>query len=89
MSVEEIENKIKIILMNRFEIDTKKYWSDIINCPLLGYKMGIGPAELLYLFFDIEKEFNITISEKTVLKGEFDTIDSIINIVSNELMLKS
>lgn len=81
---EEYIAKLKKIFYERYEVNIDNNWHQVKDYPLLGYKMGIGPGELLYLYFDIENEFNIKIPEEAIINGGFNTLDSILNIILNE-----
>ncbi len=84
MSKEEITVRLQNILRKRFGMDLKGKWQEVKNYPLLGYKLGIGPGQLLYLFFDIEEEFNIRIPENSIVNGDFHSLDSIAGIIADE-----
>jgi acyl carrier protein len=54
----------------------------------LGKEWGLAPRDLLYLFFDIENEFGISIPEEAIEKGKFDTINNIAGIISLKIEKK-
>ncbi len=54
---------------------------------ILGSQIGMPARELLHIYFDIEHEFEIKISERDIVSGNFDTLNHIIEIVKNELMI--
>ncbi|WP_034861073.1 phosphopantetheine-binding protein [Ruminiclostridium cellobioparum] len=55
------------------------------NTDMLSGQFGIEPRDLVYLFFDIEREFNITIPEKDIVSGEFKTLNRMINLIDRQL----
>lgn len=83
---------IKISLMNifkgKFNMDLSGYSADALNKSLLGSMFGMMSAYLLYLFFDIEKEFGITIPEEDIVAGKFSTFNNIVEIITSQLEKK-
>lgn len=43
------------------------------------------PRDMISVFFQIEKVFDIKFSEENILKNEFETINSISNLIINKL----
>ncbi len=82
---EEIEKRLKGILEKRYGLIQWDVYEKILNEELLGRKWEMSPRDLVYLFFDIEKEFNITIPEKDVIEDKFSTFNNIIDIIKNQL----
>ncbi len=81
-----VQEKIKNIFISRFEFDFGNFDEEqLFNKNLLGEEIGLLPRQLLYVFFDIEKEFNIQIPQECIVNGEFDTINNIVNIVLRQL----
>ncbi|MGN2368808.1 peptide maturation system acyl carrier-related protein [Clostridium cagae] len=85
----DINVKLNNIFKNRFGIDLLNNELDInTKDNLLGEKFKIKARDLIYLLNDIEKEFNITISEDDIDNIKFNTISNIIKIINKELQLK-
>ncbi|EMS69902.1 hypothetical protein [Ruminiclostridium cellobioparum] len=55
------------------------------NIDILDGQFGIEPRDLVYLLFDIEREFNITVAEKDIVSGDFKTLNGIINVINRQL----
>lgn len=84
-----INIKLNNIFKARFGIDLFNNKYDLkINDNLLGGKCKLDARDLIYLLYDVEKEFEITISEDDVDNVKFNTIDNIRNIVNKELNKK-
>lgn len=77
--------KLKNIFLNRFDINLDKMGEDIYDKSLLGSHYKLSPRALLYVFFDVEKEFNITIPQTRVLEGDFKTFNGILSIINSEI----
>ncbi|HEX3047677.1 MAG TPA: peptide maturation system acyl carrier-related protein [Bacillota bacterium] len=57
--------------------------------PLMGPEVGFEPRDLIYLFFDIEAEFEIRIPQEKIAAGQFDTFDHIAGIIQEQISLQS
>lgn len=81
-----IDKKLKNIFLQRFNIDVDTILQDKLDDELLSQSIGMESCDLLYLYFDIENEFNISIPQTEVSKGKFNTYTNIHNIVYTELI---
>ncbi len=88
-NMEYIEKRFLKMLEKRFNKELAKYLSIEKDQHLLGHKVGFGPSELLYLYFDTEKEFGITISEEHIASGRFSTLNNIVKIIFDEIQSKA
>nr|WP_207717952.1 acyl carrier protein [Clostridium beijerinckii] len=78
------------IFKDRFNIDLFNDELNInIDDNLLGSKFRLAARNLYYLLCDIEKEFDITISEEDIDNIKFNTINNIIKIINKELQQKA
>lgn len=75
---ETIRNKLLDILKNKYNI---KETDNIDSLNLLGKTIKMGASDLMCLFLDVEKEFNIVISQEDVIAGRFKTINKIIELI--------
>jgi acyl carrier protein len=87
--MEYIEKRFLKVLEKRFNKELAKYLSIEKDQHFLGYKVGLGPSELLYIYFDLEKEFEITISEEHIVSGRFSTFNNIVKIIFDEIQSKT
>jgi peptide maturation system acyl carrier-related protein len=89
MSINENRNTVysilKDILYRKFGINLEDYSFEDLNKELLGKTFKLNARDLLYLYHEIEKSFNITIPEKDIVDGKFHTINGIIEIIQNQL----
>ena len=79
----EIEKKLAEIFMQRFAGDFAEK-PEMQHMKLLG-KSGIPARELLHVYFDVQHVFSISIPEKDVAEGRFDTFDHIVDIIVGAL----
>ncbi len=79
MNRQEIENTLADLFMKRFSIDFLKC-PEMQSMKLLS-KSGIPAREMLHVYFDIKHLFNISIPEKHITEGRFDTFTHIVDIV--------
>ena len=85
----EVINKLVNIFKDRFDLDFGSMEETATDEKLLGSKLKLKPRDLLYVFFDIEKEFGIVIPEKEIATGSFNTFNNIAGIISSQLMKKT
>jgi len=83
MPKHEVEKKLASIFLKRLSIDFLQD-SDMRKAKILSIS-GITASELLHVYFDVKKTFNISIPEGDILKGRFDTFASIVDIIDKQL----
>lgn len=78
MNREEIIDKLREMFMKRLNIhlDGKNF-----SEPLLGLEWNLLASDLVYVFFDLEKIFEIQITEKDIDDESLFSIESIINLI--------
>ena len=87
-TMNKIATELKGIFKQRFEMDLGDYNEEALDKELLGYEFNMQPRDLLYLFFDIEKEFGITIPQEDIAEGRFNTFNNIAVIIADCLQSK-
>ncbi|TYQ14965.1 UNVERIFIED_CONTAM: peptide maturation system acyl carrier-related protein [Acetivibrio alkalicellulosi] len=88
MKQEIIIDKILLLLKEKFNRDYLCKWEELKNKNLLGYEINFQPRDLVYLFFEIEQVFSITIPSDYIINGEFNNLQNIISIISREVHLQ-
>lgn len=83
--MDDVTKKLLKIFKERFDMNLSENWEEIQDYHLMGSKVRLVARDMLYLYFDIEKEFGIRISEENVVNGKFSTLRNIIQIVCCEL----
>lgn len=83
----DINIKLNNIFKNRFNINLFNTKLNIDD-NLLGNKFRLAARDIYYLLCDVEKEFDITISEDDIDNIKFNTINNIIKIINKELYEK-
>lgn len=76
-----ILDKIGNIFNTRFNIEPKLASQDYSTENLLGSKYCLNSRDLVYLFFEVEKEFQIHISQDDICNGSFNTIQGIVDTI--------
>lgn len=85
----DINVRLNNIFKKRFDVDLFNNEYNInINDNLLGRKFKLRARDLIYLLYDIEKEFDIEISEFHIDNIKFNNINNIINIINDALHQK-
>lgn len=80
----KIKLKLKNILSEIFKIDMEKLKVEDWDEKLLGKVMGFEPRDLVYLYIEIEKQFNIQIPDESIESGKFKTLNCIIDVILKE-----
>lgn len=73
--------KLKKIFTDRCNFSYDKYDEEYLGKNLLGYEINLNARDLVYIFFDIENEFEISIPESFIINGNFSNLKSITDIV--------
>lgn len=81
----EIVERLKKIFREYFKTDISICSNDDLDKELLGKGFMFTATDLLYLFFDIEKEFAITIPQEDIAVGRFNTFNNIVEIIAKQL----
>lgn len=83
ITYKEIDEKLKEILKNRFDLNLHD--ENLLEKNLLGKEIRLQARDLVYIFFDVENTFNIKIKEEYVVSNKFTTFNNIRDIVCQEL----
>lgn len=75
--------KLEDIFKTRFNINPGSVCNDYLNENLCGKSFHMHARDLLYLFFEIEREFNIQIPQNYILSGDFLTFGGIVDMISH------
>lgn len=79
-------NKLNEIFMDLFGIDLfDENFNCNINENLLGSNFKLRARDLIYLLFDVEKKFNINITDEDLNETDFNTINNILKVIDNKL----
>ena len=74
MEYNEIYKTIITILKKRFHFPDELFEGDYVNLPLCGAYFRMGTTELVYLFYEVERTFQIRITEDILERCGFHTI---------------
>lgn len=83
MKKTEIKNKIYEILNDKMKIRFSV--EELPQYSLLDPRIGLMPRDLLMLFFELQKEFQISFEEKDIMEKRFDYLDTMIDIIAEKL----
>ena len=86
IEIEMIEEKVKDILKKYRNLEQKKDWK---NQKLLGNDLKFSARDLINVYVELEKEFDIHFKEKDIVAGKFDTFDDIIKLINKEIAYKT
>ncbi|MFZ5986131.1 MAG: peptide maturation system acyl carrier-related protein [Bacillota bacterium] len=83
--LDDIKSKLIRIFRDRYNIDLSSGDEGSFSKELMGKEIRLLPRDLLYLFFDVEREFGIQIPEGEIINGNFRSINSIIGIIERQM----
>lgn len=87
MNKEYITERIMTIFNTHYGF-TNDFWTDEMkDTHFFGRGINLLPAELLYAYFDIKKEFAVDDLADQVIEGNFTTFNEIVTIVSERVSL--
>lgn len=81
MQKERIYEDIQKLLQNKLRVNPALLVRDNFDLPLTGKEFGFTARDLIYLFFEIEKKFNIKIEMNCLSNNKFNTIEGICEII--------
>lgn len=83
----EVLTRLLKVFQQRFQLNLDGEEEELLDEHLLGIHFQFDPADLLYLFFDVEQEFVIHVPEEEIAAGQFDTLRHIADIIYQQLQL--
>lgn len=86
--LDNIKEKLIEIFKKRFNIDFTKWDKDYYTKNLLGEDIQLSARDLLYIYFDVKSQFNITIPQEEIANGKFSTFGDIFEIVLSQINLR-
>lgn len=85
MEVDKITDKIINIICNKLNLSDENIIKKNENMPLTGQIFQFTALDLIYLFFEVEKEFDLSIDMNHINLYGFNTIRSISEVCYREL----
>lgn len=87
ITYDEVLTRLLRVFQQRFRRNLDGEDEGVLDEHLLGIHFQFDPADLLYLFFDVEREFAIRVPEEEIAAGHFDTLRHIADIIYRQLQL--
>lgn len=78
-----IEIKLEQIFRSLLNIEFKT--KEEYDYDLFGMEIGIMPTELVYIYFEVKKQFEIQIKEESIVSGKFSSFNGIKEIIKDAL----
>ena len=85
---EDINNRLKKIIFERMKIDMDEVADEDKDYTFFHPMFGFSSTDMLYIFFDVEKEFDIKIPETDINENRFSSFNSIADIIEEQLTTK-
>jgi len=81
MCKEEITNKVIEVINNAVKVDLANCSDQLMEKSLFDLEIGLLPRDLLEVFFELQKAFNIVFEEKDVIDSRFDMLPNIVECI--------
>lgn len=86
MSREEIADEVIKVIKNAVNLDLTKYADQLMGKSLFDLEIGLLPRDLLEIFFELLKVFNIAFEETDVIDSRFDMLSNIVECIYKKQM---
>lgn len=81
---QEITERVCKVLVKKIDVNYRLLTEEGLELPLTGRKIGLRARDLVYLFFEVEKEFDIKINTDNLENYKFNTILGIVELVMEQ-----
>lgn len=75
MEMEKIRDEIIELISDRMGIEQQKLYSYGKEKSLLDAAIGLQPRDLLTLFFELQRKYEVVFEEKDIIEKRFDYLD--------------
>lgn len=80
-----IKSELTSLFKEKYNLDFEGNHRENLDSHLLGEKIRLRTLDLLYIFDDVEKKFDISIPQEAVVLGRFSTFNNILEIIYEEM----
>lgn len=84
-----IVKKLNDIFITRLNMDFDSMKEELKQKHLFSTDLRLKPRDLIYIIFDIEREFNITIPQEDIANGRFSTFENLQCIIAEQLIKRN
>ena len=85
----EIQNEVVRLLISKFNIAPEICKEENFKKPLTGDVWRMLGTDLAVLYFELEKLFEIRFTEADVQNYGFSSLEKIVNLINQKLMIKA
>jgi peptide maturation system acyl carrier-related protein len=82
MEEKSLSERLNAVFRSRLDIDFGEALRGERDKHLLGRPHSLEARDMLYLLFDVEREFGIRIPEDEIVNGRFSSYNSILEIIT-------
>ncbi len=76
---------LRDIFLSRFNIDLDIIPKECLDKHLLGSVFKLAPRDLVYIYLDVEKKFDISLPDEEVAKGGMSTVNRLAEMIGRQL----
>lgn len=84
MEMKKIRDEVIGIISGKIGIDQQKLYSYGKEKSLLDASIGLQPRDLLTLFFELQRKYEVVFEEKDIIEKRFDYLDNMVNAIMNK-----
>lgn len=85
MNREEITKKVVAYIKEKFSLELGE--NIIKEYSLLDPRIGLTPRDLLFLFMDMQKIYDIRFVEEDIIENRFDYLDNIVYAIEKKVIM--
>lgn len=81
MEMQKIRDEIIELISEKMGIDRQKLYNYGKEKSLLDAAIGLQPRDLLTLFFELQRKYEVVFEEKNIIERRFDYLDNMIDAI--------
>lgn len=81
MEMEKIRDEIIELISDRMGVERQKLNNHGKEKSLLDAAIGLQPRDLLTLFFELQRTYEVSFEEKDIIESRFDYLDNMVNAI--------
>lgn len=85
LSPVSVKVKLAEIIHRRFGITPQEWSEERMDCAFIGPEWQFTARDLVYLYVDVEREFDLSIPAEEVAKGNFNSFRHVERIILHEM----
>ena len=84
MEMKNIRDEIIELISSRMGIEQQRLYNYGKEKSLLDVDIGLQPRDLVTLFFELQKKYEVAFEEKDIIERRFDFLDNIVDAIAEK-----